>query len=1208
MMTTFEFLSYLRQLDVKVWADGDKLRYQVPRSGIPSSLLTELAQRKPEILRVLGELEIGSRPASLPLRPIARGRRSPLSFSQQRLWFLDQLVPNNPFYNESGIVRIEGGLDLDVLERVINEIVRRHEVLRTKIEVEEGTPVQVTDDWEPRRLERVDLSGLTRKEREAEVLRIAEREARTGFDLSRGPLIRVQVLRLEEQQHILLLTMHHIVSDGWSSGILIGELRALYQAYGRGAESPLEELPIQYADFAVWQREWLKGEALEEQLAYWRKRLAGMEELRLPTDYLRPAVSSYRGARLHFQLPADLSLQIQALNRSHGTTLFMCLVAAFNVLLHRYTGEDDLVIGTDVAGRDRMETERLIGFFANLLVLRTDLSGNPGFAESLRRVRETVLEAYAHRELPFELLVAELQGDRNLGHAPIVQVLFTLQNFSVPKNAGLNLSVERVNTDTSKFDLAVEIGEHEQGLSVVFEYNTDLFEAATIHRLFNSYRTLLTDGAANPARPISRLQVLTAAERQQVLVEWNQTDCEFAQDQSWNGLFEAQVTRTPEAVAVVFHDRRLTYRELNARAGHLAQVLLEQGVGPEVVVALLAERGIDFLVTMLAIFKAGGTYLPLDPYHPAKRIGQVLGRSGAGLVVTASQFGATVAEAIAELAADRQPDVLFLNSSEWGQAAPPNRPSPPHQLVYMIFTSGSTGVPKGAMVEQRGMLNHLFAKIETLRLDEHDVVAQTASQCFDISLWQFLASLLTGGQVCILDDEIAHDPTSLLDQIERQNVTIVEVVPSMMRMMLAEADRREVRPNPSMVRWLIPTGEALPPELAHHWLRLYPQIPLLNAYGPTECSDDVTHYPIDSALSESLVHVPIGRPIINTQIYILNAELQPQPIGVAGELYISGVGVGRGYLGEAGRTSEVFVPDPFANEAGRRLYKSGDLARYLPDGNLEFLGRIDHQVKIRGFRIELGEIEARLGRHPALQAAIVLAREDHPGEKRLAAYLVARPEATVSIGQLRDFLRAELPEYMVPAAYVMLEALPLTENGKLDRRALPIPETARSGVEPDYVAPRTPAEQILAGIWSQVLGLDRVGRNDNFFDLGGHSLLATQAVSRVRGAFQVELPLKELFEHPTVSELAAILGSGFENGEAAPPPLTRVSRDERLQLSFAQQRLWFMEQLDPGNPVFNCHGALRLDGLLNLHALGSAIDLVVSRHEVLRTRIELHAG
>jgi amino acid adenylation domain-containing protein len=1146
------------------------------------------------------------------------GRRAPLSFAQLRLWFLDQLTPNNPSYNLTGAVKLEGRLDLEVLELVISEIVRRHETLRTRFESEDGAPVQVIDEWAPRKLEVEDLTKLSWREREGMARRLTKEEAGTGFDLSRGGLLRIKVLKLEEEQHALLFNLHHIVGDARSMEVLLREVSLLYEAMSEGKNSPLPELEIQYADYAIWQRAYLAEGVLEAEVKYWKERLKGAAVLELPADRARPAAPSYRGDIERVAISGRLSEDLRRLGQQERVTTFIALMAAFKVVLMRYSGEEDVVVATAVTNRTRREVQGLIGFFINTLVMRTNLGGNPRFRELIRREREVALGAYAHQEAPFEKLVEEINPDRDLGHNPLFQVMMVLNNAKQRELEirGLKMRWAGEESATAKFDLELILTEEGNGISGNLEYSCDLFDRETIRRVARHFEKVVAEVVRDPDQRIKEIDLMSGSERERILVEWNQTATDYPRDRSIHELFEEQAESRPEAVAVTYRDQELSYRELNARANQMARALVERGVGPEVVVALLDERGIDFLIAMLAVFKAGGAYLPLDPLHPAQRIGQALGRSGAGLVLTTSQLGSLAAESVAGLTAEDRPAVFFMENLFKGPRQEENlrRPFLPSQLAYVIFTSGSTGAPKGAMVEHRGMLNHLFAKVRTLGLDDRDVIAQTASQCFDISVWQFLAALSVGGRVDVFDDEVAHDPAPLLDQIGLRKVTVLEIVPSMMRMMLTEADRRMAesnsRPELSSLRWLIPTGEALPPGLCHHWLRLYPEIPLLNAYGPTECSDDVTHCLVDEALSEIAARTPIGRPIANTQIYVLDGGLRPQPMGVVGELYVGGECVGRGYLNEPGKTSEYFIPDAFARVAGARLYKSGDLARYLPDGDLEYLGRIDHQVKIRGFRIEPGEIEAAVRRHPSIAEVVVVAREDTPGEKRLVAYLVTRPETTLSISDLRDFLKQELPEYMAPAAYVELDAFPLTENGKLDRQALPAPEIADSGAGRGYVAPRTLVEWRLAEIWSQVLGVDQVGVNSDFFDLGGHSLLATQVMSRARSAFQVELPLRVLFEHPTVSELGRKVEEAIEVGRGLQsPPLVRAPRDgRRLPLSFAQQRLWFIEQWEPGAATYNIPGAVRLQGTLDLDALESVINEIVRRHESLRTSFEVEEG
>jgi len=889
----------------------------------------------------------------------------------------------------------------------------------------------------------------------------------------------------------------------------------------------LPELPIQYADYATWQREWLQGDVLEEQISYWKRQIEGVNTLELPTDHPRPASQSYRGERESLALGEELTDSLRELSRREGVTVFMLLLAAFKILLYRCSGQEQIVVGTPIAGRNQVELEPLIGFFVNMLAIKTDLGGAPSVREMIRREREAALDAYAHQDAPFEKVVEELQPERKLNQHPIFQVTFEWQAMGnqVEGRSGLGMRSAPVESGTAQFDLTLRVTESGEGMIAVMEYRTDLFYGERIKRMLRHLRGALERIAGDADQRVSELQMLSVEEEHQLLWEWNQTDCEYRSEKRIHQLFEEQVERRPEAIAVVYEDQQVTYRELNARANQLAHHLRRGGAGPEVVVGVLHERSIEIVVGLLGILKAGGAYLPLDPHHPSQRIGQCLSLSGAAIVITTAQFGSIAAEAVAGLTSENLPAVLFIDEllKNHHQTENLGKHSLPGQLAYVIFTSGSTGAPKGAMVEQRGMLNHLYAKVWELPLDDEDVVAQTASQCFDISVWQFLAALLVGGQVEIFDDEISHDPASLLDQIEQRRVTILEVVPSLMRMMLTEADARGVQLDLSAVRWLIPTGEALPPELCRKWFGLYPEIPLLNAYGPTECSDDVTHCLIENVPSESAVRSPIGRPIVNTQIHVLSAGFELQPIGIVGELYVGGVGVGRGYLNEPGKTAECFVPAPFGMEAGARVYRSGDLAHHQPDGNLEYLGRIDHQVKIRGFRIELGEIETALRRHPSLEEVVVVVREDTPGEKRLAAYLVAKPERALAISELREILKRELPEYMAPTAYVMLHALPMTESGKLDRRALPAPAEANVEAGQCYVAPRTLIEQRLADIWSEVLGLDKVGVNNDFFELGGHSLLATRVASRIRDAFQVELPLRRLFEAPTIADLALVV-------------------------------------------------------------------------------------
>ncbi|HEX6288816.1 MAG TPA: amino acid adenylation domain-containing protein [Herpetosiphonaceae bacterium] len=922
----------------------------------------------------------------------------PLSYGQQRLWFLDQLEPGTSAYTIYASFRLVGQLNTSVLERSLNQIVQRHAALRTTFPTIDGQPIQVIVPSLKLDLPCTDLRHLPPDEREAEVKRLVLELTQEPFDLADGPLIRANLFRLDAAEHGMLLTMHHIVSDLWSMGVFLREMATFYTALVDD-QPPLgpvgTPLPIQYADFAAWQRQWLQGEVLDQQLAYWKQQLADAPPmLDLPLDHPRPEVQSLQGARQAVVFGKALSGEIAELSQREGATLFMTLLAAFNILLSRYTRQDDIVVGLPIANRNRAEIEGLIGYFLNTLALRTRLEGNPTFRELLRQVRATALDAYAHQDLPFEMLVDELNLERDLTRTPLFQVLFVFQNAPMTplELPGLSVRPLGVETPWSHFDLSLWMSEGRDGLNASIAYNTDLFEASTIARMAEHFRILVEGIVRNPDQRILDLPLLTPDERQQ-LAAWNQTEVAHPLDRCFHELFEAQVERTPDAPAVVDERQQLTYRQLNQRANRVARLLVDRGVGPDVVVGLLGERGVDLLTMILAVFKAGGAYLPLDPHHPVQRHVQIMAQSRSPLVLVAAAHRAELAAALSGAhgyapAVAEIEQLLAQEADEINLAAR----SQPRHLAYVIFTSGSTGTPKGAMIEQRGMLNHLHAKVATLQLTPADCVAQTASQCFDISVWQFLAALLVGGQVRIFPDEVAFDPRRLLERVTQDRVTILETVPSLMRIMLEGIAQATDRPALSALRWLIPTGEALPPELCATWLNLYPTIPLLNAYGPTECSDDVTHYRIDRPLPADTLHVPIGRPIANMRLYVLDARMQPAPVGVPGELYVGGVGVGRGYLNDERRTSESFIPDRFSREPGSTLYRTGDLARYLPDGNIVFLGRLDQQVKIRGYRIELGEIETVLGQHPAVQEVVVVDREDRPGDTALVAYIVPDPD------------------------------------------------------------------------------------------------------------------------------------------------------------------------------------------------------------------------
>ena len=1101
------------------------------------------------------------RTATLELDEIAPRTESgpaPLSFAQQRLWFLQQLEPESPAYNEPIAVYMRGALNVEALTQTAREITRRHEILRSTFPMVDGQVVQVVDPTFHLNLTLpfIDLRGIPQAERDAEVQRKVKEELERPFHLEREMPWRTVLLQRDEQEHVSLTIMHHIITDGWSTEVFVKEIGILYSAFAAGQIPPLPELTLQYADYARWQRCEQEAGRFDRQVAYWKRQLSGdLPVLELPTDHPRPAISTYRGKRLPLQLPLSLSQELIALSRQEGVTLFMTLLAAFQVLLYRYTGQDDLLVGTPIAGRTRAELEGLLGCFVNTLVLRTSLAGHPSFHTLLKRVRQVTLGAYDHQDLPFEKLVEDLQPERSLSHNPLFQVMFILQNMPLAAQelAGITITQVAIENSTAKFDLSLCLQETAQGLTGFIEFNTDLFESSTIERLSAHFQYVLEMMVADPQQDITAFSLLSQRERQQQLIEWNATATAYPTNQCFPALFEAQVERTPNATAVLYQQGSLTYRQLNERANRLAHHLRSLGVGPDTLVGLLAERGIDLLTAILAVFKAGGAYLPLDPHHPPARMRHVIEHSHTAFVLAAQSFVSQITNVLADMPS--KPQTLILEDMLNQHHRCTDNLSvlaTPHHLAYVIYTSGSTGAPKGVMVEQRGMVNHLFAKIDALQLTEADCIAQTASQCFDISVWQMLAALLVGGQVHIFPEEIAHDPSRLLSEVESQHISILETVPSLLRAMLdAQEATPANKPSLAALRWIIPTGEALPADLCRRWLQLYPDCPLMNAYGPTECSDDVTHHAIYELPVEAERSIPIGRPIPNIRLYVLDTMLQPVPIGISGELYVGGIGVGRGYLGEAQRTEEAFISDPFGNEPGTRLYKTGDLVRYRSDGTLEFLGRIDHQVKLRGYRIELGEIEAVLSRHAAIRECVVLAREDTPGNQRLVAYVVLQREQNITTDELSGYMKDVLPEYMIPSAFVLLHSLPLTANGKLDREALPAPNQAALLSQEAFVAPRTPVEEVLATIWREVLEVERVSVHDNFFEAGGHSLLITQIVARIRDAFQVDLPLRILFKSPTIAGIAeAIDKMKSRSNELRKPSVVAVSREaHRIQRS-----------------------------------------------------------
>ena len=1129
----------------------------------------------------------------------------PLSFAQQRLWFLQRLDPDSSTYNIPTALRLRGELNIKALQQSIDHLIERHEVLRTTFAIREGEAVQIVHPTLPVSISKTDLRDIEASRREETLRGLVRFDARQPFDLDRGPLLRVKLIQIADDEHVLVLNLHHIVSDGWSMDVMFRELSAFYQGYCGWKPISLPDLPIQYADYSVWQRNWLQGTNLDQQLSYWRKQLDGLSTLQLPIDHPRPAVQTYRGANQSLELPPHLYEAIRNLSRREGVTLFMTLLAAFQTLLYRYCGQKDIVVGSPIAGRTRQETEGLIGFFVNTLVLRTDLSKNPPFRKLLTRVRRAALDAYDHQDIPFEKLVEELHPERNPSISPLFQVMFVFQNNADRPLEFKDLTVVPMRTDSqvAKFDLSLTIADREGTHRASLNYNTELFDASTIERMVGHFQTLLEGIVANPDQPVGELPLLTEAEKHQLLVEWIDTKTDYPKDKCIHELFEAQVEKSPDAIAVVFEDQQVTYLELNSRANQLAHYLQKLGVGPEMLVGLCLERSIDMIVALLAILKAGGAYVPLDPSYPKDRLDFMLQDSNTSVILTHKPLASMLPAANAR--------IIFLDEEDWRAMTPglADRANltaqiSPNQAAYVIYTSGSTGTPKGTLVTHYNVVRLFQATEAWFGFNSNDSWTLFHSYAFDFSVWEIWGALLHGGKLVIVPQEITRSPQEFAALLLRHQVTVLNQTPSAFRQLIPVLIGDNGH-DPLSLRYVIFGGEALDPQSLNPWFDRFGEDPpkLINMYGITETTVHVTYRPITRADAASGAGNVIGKPIPDLRVYLLDRHHSLVPIGVAGEICVGGAGVAKGYLGRKALTAERFVTDPFSEDLQAKLYRSGDLARWLPNGELEYLGRIDNQVKIRGFRIELGEIEAVLAQHPSIQQAVVLAREDSPGDKRLIAYVVTADGSAISVHDLRSYLQLKLPDYMVPSAFVFLDSLPLTPNGKLDRKALPAPDHSRSNSDQSYSAPRTPVEELLAGIWAEVLKLDEVGIHDNFFELGGHSLLATQFVARINTAFQIDFPLRRLFETPTIAGLADSVQASMEieKDSRTVRSIVPVPRSNHTPLSFAQERLWFLDRLDPDSPTYNVPAAFRLAGDLNLNALEQSLNEVVRRHEVLRT-------
>jgi amino acid adenylation domain-containing protein len=1059
---------------------------------------------------VLGDVpQITANTVDIPFR--APGSPIPLSFGQQQVWLLCKLIPNIPIYNECVAIHLPGPLDVTALEQSLNEFIRRHESWRTSFPLVDGVPVQLIHPPATLTLAVVDLRYLPVAERESEALRRATEDACILFDLEQGPLLRTLLIRLSDEEHRLFLTLHHIIFDSISIyQVLLLELYDIYEAFLNGRPLPSSDIPIQCADYTYVQRERLQGDLLAEQLRYWKKQLADAPAtLQLPTDRPRQPVRSYRGSTYLFALSKRLTDDLKALSHREETTLFMILVAAFNSLLHRYTGQEDLVIGTSASGRTRSMVRQLMGCFLNTLVLRSNLSGNPTFRELLSRIREVINSAVIHEDLPFEYLVKELRPERNLSQNPLFQVLLTLEPAQPTLPGGWTLTRMDISCGTSKFDLTLELEDRPDSLFGRFEYNTDLFDTTTIYRMSGHLQTLLEGIVADPTQHLSELPILTEVERHQLLVEWNSTQAFYPKQSCIHQLFEDQVKRTPDKVALVYQGTQLTFRQLNARANQLAHFLRQLGVRPEVLVGLCIERSLEMMVGLLGILKAGGAYVPLDPTYPAERVAFMVEDSKAPVLVTQQRLVTHIPTHMATVVClDSDAPELAKQSK-----ADPATIATAENVSYVIYTSGSTGRPKGVQVLHRAVINFLTSMRQQPGLTAEDTLLAVSTLSFDIAALELILPLTVGARVVVASSEIVANGTALVETLARSDATVMQATPISWRILLAAGwqGNRHLK--------ILCGGEALPLELARQLLSNCDS--LWNLYGPTETTIYSTGTKIE--LSDELIS--IGHPIANTQIYVLDSQLQPVPIGVAGELYIGGDGLARGYLNRPELTAEKFIPDPFSNKPDARIYRTGDLARYRSNGTIELIGRLDHQVKIRGFRIELGEIEAVLGQHPEVRQGVVVARGNMPGDKRLVAYVIPRDEQTFSVRELQSYLMKKLPTYMIPSAFVTLEVLPQTPNGKVDRHALPAPEPTANTVKENSVAPTLLIHHQLLAIWEEMLDIRPIGIRDSFFDLGGNSFLAVYMVNRFEQVSGKKIPLTTLFAGPTIEQLShALMG------------------------------------------------------------------------------------
>jgi len=1174
-MKIVEFLSYLNSLEIKLWLEAEKLKYQAPTGVMTTEIKQEIGNRKTEIIAFLKLAKISVHASESAITPVGRDGDLPLSFAQQRIWFLHQMDSQNPAYNESPTIRLTGSLNIEVLEQSLNAIIERHEILRTTFPMIDGKPIQKILPSLQINLLVVNLQDLPSNQIEE----IIAQELQKPFDLTQAPLVRFTLLDLGQESYILVPVIHHIIIDGWSKGIFFKELSYFYQSFLSKTPVNLPQLPIQYADFAVWQRQWLQGEILENQLNYWQKQLADAPPLlELPTDQPRPSIPTFQGHTLNFQIDPDLTDKLKTLSQRSGVTLFMTLLATFTTLLFRYSHQEDILIGTPVANRNRQEIEPLMGFFVNTLVMRNSLQGNPTFWELLQQVRQSVLGAYANQDVPFEQVVDVLQIERSLSYNPLFQVMFALQNaplgdLNLPGLKATSLAVENVRV---KFDLSLvlEETETEKGtyLEGFWEYSSDLFTAERITRLVGHFQTLLKGIVTNPQQQVGELPLLMEAEKQQLLVDWNQTESPYPKNKCIHQLFEEQVTKNPDAIAIIYEQESLSYQQLNQKANQLAHYLQSLGVKLDELVGICVERSPLFIIGILGILKAGAAYLPLDSNYPLERLIYMLQDSDLSVLLTQENIANNISfTGIQTIKLDHDWPIISQQDT-----VNPISDVKPENLAYIIYTSGSTGKPKGVLIAHKGVCNLITQERQLFDIKPQSRILQFASFSFDASVSEIFMALLSGASLVMGNSDSLLPGENLLNLLKKQKITLTTLPPSALTVMPPEK-----LPH---LQTLIIGGEASSAELLSKWCQNYN---LFNGYGPTESTVCTTF-----ALIQSPEQKPfIGKPIGNLQVYILDPNLNPVPIGVNGELYIGGEGLAKGYLHQPTLTQSKFIANPFGNDSNSRLYKTGDIVRYSSDGNIEFINRIDNQVKIRGFRIELGEIEAVLTQHPQVRKGIVIVREDELGTKRLYAYII--PETTeLTSGELRLFLQNKLPHYMLPAFLIFLEAFPLTTNGKIDRRAHDLPEIKLDNTT-NKVIPSTEIEKTLADIWQTVLGLKQVSINDNFFELGGDSILAIQIIAKANQA-GLQITPNQLFSHQTISQLATVT-------EIAPVTETMQGLViGNVPLTPIQQ--WFFEQNLPEPHHFNQAMLLEVGTNLKPDLLKTAIAKLLDHHDALRLR------